>query len=128
MMRRALPVLAASVLALGLLGAHATPDHAEHLRLERSAPAEDSTVAPPAEIRLWFSQATQEDATSIRLVDAAGELVELGEVTPAEGRTVHYAPVPQELAAGHYTVAWRTMAADGHVIRGDFGFAVASTR
>ena len=127
MMRRTLPLLAV-LLATVLVGAHAAPDHAEHLRLERSAPATDTTVSTPAEIRLWFSQATQEDATSIRLVDGDGELVELGDVTPAEGRTVHFASVSGPLAAGSYTVAWRTMAADGHVVRGDFSFAVTSTR
>ncbi len=127
MIRRALPLFAV-LLTTVLVGAHAAPDHGEHLQLDRSAPAADSTVSTPAEIRLWFSQATQEDATSIRLVDGDGELVELGEVTPAEGRTVHSASVPGALAPGSYTVAWRTMAADGHVVRGDFSFAVASTR
>jgi methionine-rich copper-binding protein CopC len=125
------PVLAllAVVLALtsGFAGAR-SGDAAEalHLRLERSAPAADSAVTSPSEIRLWFSQSTQEGATSIRLLDSAGEPVPTGRVEGSEDDTVHAAPVEHELESGRYTVAWRTMAQDGHVIRGDFEFTVRS--
>lgn len=95
-----------------------------HLRLERSAPAADSVVSAPSEIRLWFSQSTQEDATSIRLLDSAGEPVPTGRVQGSEDDTVHAVPLDHDLESGRYTVAWRTMAQDGHVIRGDFEFTV----
>lgn len=98
-----------------------------HLRLERSEPAADSVVTAPSEIRLWFSQSTQEDATSIRLLDSAGEPVPTGRIQAFEDRAVHAVPVPHELESGRYTVAWRTMAQDGHVIRGDFEFTVRAT-
>jgi methionine-rich copper-binding protein CopC len=32
------------------------------------------------------------------------------------------------MAAGTYTVAWRTMAKDGHIARGTFAFTVAPAK
>lgn len=95
-----------------------------HFELSRSAPAADSVVAPPEEIRLWFTQGAQEDATSIRLLDGSGNLVELGALESSDDRTEHAAAIPNLLADGTYTVAWRSMAADGHVVRGEFEFSV----
>ncbi|MEJ2539494.1 MAG: copper resistance protein CopC [Gemmatimonadota bacterium] len=95
-----------------------------HLRLERSAPAEDSVVEPPTEIRLWFSQSTQENATTIRLIGEDGEPLSTGDLVTTDDRTVHHVPLSGPLAEGRYTVSWRTMAQDGHVVRGEFEFTV----
>jgi len=126
---RSIAVAAAAVLALSL-GFAGVPNgdaaHALHLRLERSAPAADSVVSAPSEIRLWFSQSTQEDATSIRLLDQAGEPVPTGKPRASNDHTVHHVSLDDGLESGRYTVAWRTMAQDGHVIRGDFEFTVRS--
>jgi len=43
------------------------------------------------------------------------------------GATV-VAGVKGKMAAGTYTVAWRTMAKDGHVARGTFAFTVAPAK
>jgi len=116
----ALLPLAAVVLS-GLMPA---PDSAMHFRLERSVPAADSVVPPPTEVRLWFSQGAQEDATTIRIIDAGGDPLESGALSSTEDRMEHALPLPGTLPDGRYTVAWRSMAADGHVVRGDFQFTV----
>ena len=126
---RSIAVAGVALLAVSM-GLSSVPDgdaaDALHLRLERSAPAADSVVSDLLEIRLWFSQSTQEDATSIRLLDAAGEPVPTGETQASDDQTVHHATLEEGLEAGRYTVAWRTMAQDGHVIRGDFEFMVSA--
>lgn len=96
----------------------------QHFRLDRSAPEADTEVASPSEIRLWFSQSAQEGATSIRLLDAEGELVATGAIEAFEADAVHAVPIDGTLPPGAYTVSWRSMASDGHVVRGDFGFTV----
>ncbi|HET9949965.1 MAG TPA: copper resistance CopC family protein [Longimicrobiales bacterium] len=109
--------------ALGAAGAHA----ALHFELSGSLPEPDATVPPPEEVRLWFTEAPQEGSVAIRLIDPAGEPVETGEPTPAEddARVVSVAVEPR-LAPGRYTVSWRGIGDDGHVVRGDFGFTVAA--
>jgi hypothetical protein len=95
-----------------------------HLELKRSAPEAETTVPAPSEIRLWFTQAPQAAGTSLRLIQN-GQPLEIGALMPdPEDATVYAAPVESPLAPGTYTVAWRAMAADGHVVRGEFPFTV----
>ncbi len=118
-----------SLLALLVVGGLVLPGTADsrdrlHLQLDRSAPEAESTVAPPSEIRLWFSQAPQAAGTSLRLI-REGEPLEIADLKPdAEDATVYAVALESPLAAGSYTVAWRAMAADGHVVRGEFPFTV----
>lgn len=96
-----------------------------HLQLDRSAPGADATVASPSEIRLWFSQVPQAGATSARLIHDGGPVEAMGELkADPDDATVFAAPVAGALTPGLYTVSWRAMAADGHVVRGDFDFTV----
>jgi methionine-rich copper-binding protein CopC len=104
----------------------ATGDPAPHLRLVRTTPAADTTVAAsPAEIRLFFSEAPQMRGTSVRLADAANNLVASTEAAAdaEDARQVWIAP-EAPLAPGRYTVHWRVIAQDGHTQRGSFSFRV----
>lgn len=100
--------------------------HPLHLTLQRSAPEAGSTVTSPREIRLWFSQRPQRGSTSLS-VTGPGGAVRLGPIQedPEDNRSFA-AAIPSPPAPGSYRVSWRTMAQDGHVIRGEFTFAVAS--
>ena len=120
-----------ATLILVALGA-ATTAQAEgirvfHFELSKSAPEAGAELASPSEVRLWFTEVPQEGTTSIRLVDAAGDAVHTSDVAQdsedeyAFGVTLHGA-----LSPGEYTVAWRAMGGDGHVVRGDFAFSVTA--
>ena len=76
-------------------------------------------------IALWFTEAPQENSVSIRLIDASGSLVETGDVErDVEDEVEFTAAVGGHVMAGDYTVSWRAMGSDGHVVRGDFAFSV----
>jgi len=100
-----------------------------HFGLARSAPEADATVPSVDEVRMWFTQVPQEGSLSVRLVDPAGDLVETGELgnDPDDGK-IAFLPIEQPLESGAYTVAWRGIGDDGHVVRGDFTFTVAAVR
>lgn len=119
---------AAAGLALALLVAAVAPaaGSSVHLELTKSVPAKDTALAAsPAEIRLWFSQATELSISRIQLTAADGTEVELGEVASAPENAL-VAAVLSPLDAGTYEVAWRTSSGDGHPIRGTFTFTVAA--
>ena len=126
MRARTLILAAGLVTALGATAA-AEADAAFHFGLSRSAPAADATVPSPAEVRLWFTQVGQPGSVAIRLINPAGAAVPTGDPTPNEddGRVYHVS-VGQKLPAGAYTVSWRGIGDDGHVVRGDFGFTVSA--
>lgn len=122
------------VLALGLLGLLApAPQNTEaaplpfHFQLEKSAPAADSTVPAPSEIRLWFTQVPQENTTSIHLLDPAGDPVHTGEVVQdPENGMVFSVEIHGKLNPGTYGVVWRALGDDGHVVRGEYAFSVSA--
>lgn len=117
------------ILAAGLLIvlAAAAPESRLHFALSRSVPAADATVASPAEVRLWFTEAAKDGSVGIRVVNAGGEAVETAAPARDEAdERVYAVAVTSPLAAGRYTVAWRGIGDDGHVVTGDFAFTVSA--
>ena len=100
-----------------------------HLHLLRSAPAADTVVtSSPDAIRLWFSEGASLPVTRLTL--------SLGTATIATGKPTRAAgagqpivfPLTAPLAAGRYSVKWKTMSADGHAVSGTFAFTVQPPR
>jgi methionine-rich copper-binding protein CopC len=115
---------AASAVAT-LLGAIALAAWAPfHLHLLKSTPAANATVATaPDSIRLVFSQTPELKVTSVKVTGPGSAAVPLAPLASADSATV-VAAVKGKMPAGAYSVAWRTMAKDGHVARGTFAFTV----
>jgi methionine-rich copper-binding protein CopC len=118
-----LPVLFAVVLVAGL-SAGLRADM--HLRLVKAVPAQDTTVAKsPEAVQLWFSEEPQIRLTTVHVRGADGRSLELDNPAATDGDGTHVtAVVPQTLSPGNYTVSWRTMAKDGHVVRGEYAFRI----
>lgn len=99
-----------------------------HLRLEKSEPASgESLASPPKSIRLFFSLPPEMAVTAVKLSDADGNAVALAAPTRGAGAKDPVESVIQgKVAAGSYTVSWKTSSKDGHPIKGDFSFSVKS--
>ncbi len=127
-MNRLAPSLTALVL-LALATVHPADSAVPHFALQASQPAADAAVPSVDEIRLTFSQVPQEGSVSVRLVDPAGDALETGELqSDADDGRIVFVAVPGPVPNGAYTVAWRGIGDDGHVVRGDFGFTVSTQR
>lgn len=132
--RRISMFAAAAVLAGGAVAVRPAAVRAEaaaafHLRLVRSTPAEDAALPPgPCHIELWFTEAPELRVTSLHLTGANGRQVQLTPLVARHERGQNpsvAASTRGRLAPGHYALAWRTMAHDGHVMRGTINFTVA---
>jgi methionine-rich copper-binding protein CopC len=92
-----------------------------HSELTASTPADKSSIAaPPQELVLHFSQPVRLTALA---VTRAGEARRVLDALPKERQRDFAVPSPG-LADGQYTVSWRALSDDAHVMTGEFTFAV----
>ncbi len=129
----AFAVLAVAPVARGVVGGDAGAgttttagaDAARHLKLLKSEPAANAAVASPTQVKLWFSQRPELAVTRVALKGPDGAERVLGPLArdAAAGAPI-VAPVGAALAPGAWTIAWRTMAKDGHVLNGTVRFTV----
>ena len=115
-MRRVLPLVALAALAFpAAASAHAT--------LEQTVPQYGTRVeSSPKVVQLRFDQSVDALPNAIRVYSARGRLLSGQTVTSADKRTIS-TPV-ETLKRGGYTVRWRAVSADGHVVSGVFTFGV----
>jgi methionine-rich copper-binding protein CopC len=108
-----------SLLAVALVAGAATA--MAHAHLQKSTPSEGSVLtSPPSSVVLSFSEAARVTAAWIQKDEEPKQkLAQLPE-KPAAQVTI---PVPA-LAAGRYTVSWRVVGDDGHVVPGQIHFTV----
>lgn len=94
-----------------------------HMAVSKTMPEAAAVLSEsPAAIQVWFTQAP-DPAISRLTLDRASAEVALGELDIRDDRSL-VASVPSRLAAGDYTVRWRTAGDDGHTQRGEFSFTV----
>jgi len=114
-------------LALVAVIAAATPATRAHFGLSKSLPESGTTVTSPDEVRLWFTQVPQEGTVQIRVVEAEDAGVHVMDpVQDEEDGRVFSIVLHGTLPPATYTVSWRGMSADGHVVRETFPFTVTA--
>jgi copper transport protein len=95
-----------------------------HATLSSSTPeVQSSLVSPPSEIVLRFDQSVTAVPDAIVVLATDGSVVS-GPAASADGGREVRAPVRDDLPRGAYTVRWRALSADGHVVSGVFTLGV----
>lgn len=127
--RRPARALAAAAIVAAAALARPAPA-AAHTGLRASSPRAGETVADTvSRIRLEFTTRVTPGMTSLVLVSgadtvAAGRMVEV----PDSRERAFVFPLTGLLPPGPCTVAWRTAARDGHIVRGILRFIVVRSR
>lgn len=126
--RRGAGLVAAALLATAML--FLRPDlGAGHAALVKSDPPARSTVArAPARVQLWFTERLEPAFSRLAVRDGAGARVDQGDVMvgPDDGKLLSVGLPP--LGPGPYTVEYRVLSVDGHVVEGRFSFTVRGRR
>jgi methionine-rich copper-binding protein CopC len=108
--------------ALAVLAAHGPA--AAHAVLVTSAPAARAVLAsPPARVELTFSERLEPAYSRATVWDARGAQVDLRDAAVAQDRRRLTVSLPP-LAPGRYTVRYRVLSIDGHVVEAEFVFTV----
>ena len=96
-----------------------------HDVLVATRPADGSTVAhAPPEVELTFDKPVQDGFTEVELTGPGGTYWAAGSPT-VSGDTVT-APLRPLGPAGHYTIRYRIVSADGHPVSGAAGFTLST--
>ena len=117
--RQIIALVGAIFLALSVSPASA------HTVLVNSIPQSESVInSLPQEVNITFAEDLIDigNSNSITVLDSAGEDMSQGQVTVA-GPTLSKALIPSD-KTGIYKVEYRAVAADGHVIEGEFNFSI----
>jgi methionine-rich copper-binding protein CopC len=96
-----------------------------HTELKKSFPERDAMLkAPPEEVVLTYSGRVNAKLSAISILrpDSTEVMKLVVEKTP--DAKVLRATMTRPLPPGRYVVRWKTGAADGHVVRGAYGFSI----
>ncbi|HRN82754.1 MAG TPA: copper resistance protein CopC [Nitrosomonas europaea] len=96
-----------------------------HAALTKAEPARRAVLtASPKQVRLWFNEEIEADYASLSLHDANGKALTEKKplVHPDDAKSI-YLELP-ELIGGQYTVKFRVLSVDGHVVDSEYKFTV----
>ena len=114
-----------SVLFIAVLAFAATPQASAHVEIVNSFPEQFSNVNPiPTQVWIEFSGDLQtldgQAVNSLEVIDSTGIAVNYEDVIISGGRIS--TKISGQSAAGVFTVKYRVVGDDGHVIEGDYTF------
>jgi methionine-rich copper-binding protein CopC len=98
-----------------------------HAYLVKSSPARRAILSnPPTRVVLWFNERLEAQFSQLSIWNAEGQQVDGGDVQvgPDDGKRLSVG-IPT-LPAGSYTVKYRVLSVDGHIVEAEFPFTVRS--
>ena len=95
-----------------------------HTALKASSPARNAVVAAPTSVSLTFTEKVNAALSSIIILKADSSEVEKLVVKPTSDPARIEGAVKSRLAPAKYIIRWKTVSADGHVVRNVFAFTV----
>jgi len=99
-----------------------------HAYLVRSSPAARATVArAPERVQLWFNERLEPAYSRASVWNADAQRVDAGDVRVGPGEPTRLSVGVPPLPAGAYTVKYRVLSVDGHVVEAEFAFTVRGT-
>ena len=115
----------ALIMALGA-SLHSAPVLAHAMLVKAEPPRRAQLVQSPKEVRLWFNEEVEKDYASLTLLDSAqAPVTESRPHIAADDPKAIVLPLP-EVAPGKYTVKFRVLSVDGHVVDSSYDFTVKS--
>jgi copper transport protein len=122
---------AAAALLAALLSGLAAPSAFGHAALVGAQPeigADISPSAPPAEVRLSFSEQPEASLSEIQVLLPGGTAEQIGRPGPVPGDPLSLRVPVRSLPPSVYTVSWKVVSAvDGHVTGGTYAFGVGAS-
>lgn len=119
--RRVLQVCVSLVVALGM---PVVPALAHSMLVKAEPPRRAVLTKSPSQVRLWFNEKIEGDYASLVVLDDKKQSI--SDVKPtlaSDDPKSIILPLP-ELLPGKYTIKFRVLSVDGHVVESSFDFTV----
>jgi methionine-rich copper-binding protein CopC len=106
------------------LGVPVTSAFAHSMLVKAEPPRRAVLTKAPSQVRLWFNEKIEGDYASLVVLDAKKQPISDVKPTlaPDDQKSI-VLPLP-ELAPGKYSVKFRVLSVDGHVVESSFDFTV----
>lgn len=99
-----------------------------HARLVKSLPAQRAVVAQaPAQVQVWFNEPIEVRFSRLSVWNATGQQVDQQDLQRAPKDPKQLTVSLPSLAPGVYTVKFRVLSVDSHVIENQFSFTVQTS-
>ena len=95
-----------------------------HAHLKDQAPAADSTVSAPSELRLVFSEGVEATFSKVSISKDGAPVPVKGLATEGSDKKTLIVTPAAPLAAGAYKVEWHAVSVDTHKSEGAYSFKV----
>lgn len=96
-----------------------------HAILVKSQPAKDETVVQaPKQVDLWFNAAVRGEYKALAVIDSSGKRVDNHDVEQSLTDGSHIYATVGDLPPGKYTIRYRVVSEDTHIVTGKFDFSV----
>lgn len=103
-----------------------SPPASAHAMLTKAEPARRAQLTqPPSQVRLWFNEEVEKDYAALSVLHADKPVTEARPRIAEDDPKSIILPMP-ELAPGKYTVKFRVLSVDGHVVDSSYDFTVKS--
>lgn len=117
--------LTACLITLALLPASAL----SHAVLVKAVPAQRAALTePPSRVELWFNERLEPAYSRASVTNEAGAQIDLRDATVAKDDPKRLSLSLPPLGPGRYTVRFRVLSVDGHVVESNLTFTVKSPR
>lgn len=115
--------------AIVLLGLLVPAGASAHAYLVKAVPAQRAVVfAAPNRVQLYFNERLEPKFCTVSVVDAQGEAVHSGDAVVEARDPKQLAVALKPLGSGVYTVRFRVLSVDGHVVADTHTFTVRERR
>jgi methionine-rich copper-binding protein CopC len=116
-------VVVGAVMAMAIC-MYTAPAWAHSMLVKAEPPRRAVLAKAPAQVRLWFNEEIEGDYASLVVLDAEKRPVtEIHPQLAPDDRKSIVLPLP-ELVPGKYSVKFRVLSVDGHVVESTFDFTV----
>jgi methionine-rich copper-binding protein CopC len=91
----------------------------------RSSPARRAVLTrAPDRVQLWFSERLEPAFSRVTVTDASGQAVDRGDALVGPEDSTRLSVGLGRLTPGTYTVRFRVLSVDGHVVESEFPFTL----